>query len=88
MAICGFIVSTMHYHSDSLHCLEHGHESHYTENDNVCPVCVVHTNPVISSSTSLEVPLDIEESEFSFYTYIFRKHATTFKPERAPPSLT
>ena len=87
IAIGGFISSTMHYHSESLHCLEHGHEAHYTENDNTCPVCVIqHVQPNLSS-TFTEAPAVQEDTILSFYNFLFQTHPTSFKPERAPPSL-
>ena len=88
LAVGGLISSTMHYHSESLHCLEHGDEQHYTENDNVCPVCVIKYDQPSLGPSFVEVHIVQEDTIFSFYSFIFEEHPTSFKPERAPPSLT
>lgn len=77
----------MHYHSDSLHCLEHKGEQHYAENDQLCPIGVVKKSQIAHVSHSVETdftefeliiqPIDLYTAT-SFFSY---------KKNRAPPSL-
>ncbi len=44
LSVIGLLGSMVHYHSESLECLEHGQEAHYVENTETCPLTtlVVH----------------------------------------------
>ena len=43
-ALTGLVGSTMHYHSEALHCLHHADEQHITANDEICPICTITGN--------------------------------------------
>lgn len=87
IAIGGFVGSTMHYHSESLHCLDHAEEQHYTENEQLCPIGIVKKSQLSTTVDTIETifteigllsqPLYLIQAE-SFFNY---------KKNRAPPSL-
>lgn len=87
VTIGGFVGSTMHYHSESLHCLEHNDEQHFTENDQLCPIGVVKKNQLVHHTHSVEIVL----KEFGLIIQPIDFYAatsfTTYKKNRAPPSL-
>ncbi|MFA5669260.1 MAG: hypothetical protein WC967_08450 [Balneolaceae bacterium] len=77
ISVLGLIMSTLHTHSETLKCLEHPNEVHYSIDLDICEICfrVVQTNFIspISSSVQLvvvETLVTINQILHSdFYTY-------------------
>lgn len=83
----GFVGSTIHYHGESLHCLEHGHEPHISENDSLCPITVIKSTQPDLDVTELEAPIVQEDIEFHYQSFLKLEIHGQFKSKRAPPSL-
>lgn len=87
MAVICMLGATMHYHSESMECLEDAHEEHYTDSTFDCPICVriIHfTHPSLSETTvPLEATTDFVLPDFDGTHELF----DSFKLGRAPPSL-
>ena len=77
----------MHYHIDSLHCLEHGDELHYSENELLCPVVVIQSTQPNLNITIPETLLVQEEIEFYYYAFFYEEIHGHFKSKRAPPFM-
>ena len=48
--------SIIHYHEESLSCLEHANEEHYVQSGDYCPLTLVRGNALISK---VEIPTNI-----------------------------
>tara|TARA_R110002096_G_scaffold78670_1_gene185043 strand:- start:1465 stop:1773 length:309 start_codon:yes stop_codon:yes gene_type:complete len=57
LSILGMFMSTIHYHSESLECLQHQGEKHFTPDEDVCPLCSLVLSSDFSATLSKGIDL-------------------------------
>ncbi len=84
-AVTAMVISTMHYHSETIGYLEHAHEKHFTNNDLECPICFLTINFSHAEETNAAVEfIQYSTLEF-FYSIEIIKDSYPHDLSRAPP---
>jgi hypothetical protein len=87
LAVMGLVSSLAHYHSESLECLNHADEQHYTQNNNLCPVCTIVVDNTTPVENDFQGIFTFEQLVEEFQQIILTPVSYYLEPGRAPPTL-
>lgn len=87
LALSGMVGTTLHYHTETLECLEHGNAAHVSSNTLLCPVHALTLNNYTPDCSVSRATLTYTIPQFLFSESALVVELSYSKFGRAPPFM-